>query len=402
MRLLLFAVCMAAATSSYGQRGWIAPEGKILNYRTLTWDDFQGKEDKGFADKLAENNLQARAYVCPAIYFTADSGQRLENGRVKFQFHVKCAFQSRAFVRESTKQEHSNYTLIHEQDHYDIALTYAQKLQETLSSRDYHPEKYNEEIDKIYEDLYKKHIATQERYDHEVNPDGRDEKQQQYLWDMRIKKCLENATDEYYSAPETVAQTVKTPWQTLKRLPGESAARFVVRGRPLYTELPQEMAAKIVETTEWTQEPAIIAFYSQKYYVQEDGALPTDHFRTFAYLFAPAPNGTYKRIFIDTLQNDGNPVRIAAAFFANADSDYVKELVIVATSTQKNGEGAGTRYINKVYDNIGRALPARLKKLDDMALKLEGGLEGIKDGKPSKAKFKSQKEIAEALKTMGY
>jgi hypothetical protein len=132
----MLAVCVMTAPWLYGQTaiGWIAPEGKILNYRTLTWNDLQGKEDKDFADKLAENNYVAKAYVCPAIYFKADSGEIQDNGRVKFVFHVKCAFQSRAFVRESTKEERTNYILIHEQDHYDIALTYANKLQAELSS----------------------------------------------------------------------------------------------------------------------------------------------------------------------------------------------------------------------------------------------------------------------------
>src|ERR1700744_6697399 len=123
MRLLILGVCLLATMHIYAQNnyiGWIAPEGKILNYRTLTWADFLGKEDKEFADKMGQKNLQARAYVSPAIYVIPDSGQLQENGRVKFIFHVKCAFQSRAFVRESTRQEHSNYVLIHEQDHYDI------------------------------------------------------------------------------------------------------------------------------------------------------------------------------------------------------------------------------------------------------------------------------------------
>jgi len=166
----------------YAQDSWIAPEGFILNYRTLTWADFQGKENKAHADKLAQQNLQAQAYVCPAIYFSADSGVQQANGRVKFKFTVKCAFQSRAFVRESTKKEHSNYVLIHEQDHYDIALTYANMMQAALSGRDYSADKYDEEMDKVGNDLLKKYNATQRAYDQEVNPEGRNELEKQYLW----------------------------------------------------------------------------------------------------------------------------------------------------------------------------------------------------------------------------
>ena len=281
--LILTAILLLAIrVNAQNDIGFIAPEGKILNYRTLNWNDFQGKEDKEFADRLAEENLQARAYVSPAIYFYADSGQRLDNGRVKFKFRIKCAFQSSAFARESTKQEHSNYVLIHEQDHYDIALTYANRLQADLSSRDYSSDKYSEEIDKVADDLNRRYYKTQETYDAEVNPDGRDEKEKQFLWDMRIKKCLENNTEEFYSNPESAVQTVKANGTIVKRIPGELALQFVVRARPLYTEFPQEMTTKVVQTKEWTAEPSILAFYTQKYYVQEDGAQAHDNFRTLA------------------------------------------------------------------------------------------------------------------------
>ena len=403
MRPLLFAACLLSITFSSAQSAddWIAPEGKILNYRTLTWNDFLGKEDKAIADKLAEENLQARAYVSPRIYFYADSGERQDNGKVKFKFRTKCAFQSRAFARESTKQEHSNYVLIHEQDHYDIALTYANRLQFELSSRDY-SDKYSDEIDKIAEELIKRYYKTQETYDAEVNPSGRDDREKQFLWDMRIKKCFENNTEEYYTSPESIVQTVKANGTTVKRIPGEPALQFAVRARPLYTEFPQEMTTKIVETKEWTAEPSVIAFYTQKYYVQEDGTQAHDNFRTLAFMFMPIGKDTYKRVFIDTFINEGMPVKIATSFFANADSDKVKELVIVATCSQRDKQASGTLYINKIYDNIGRLIPPRLRRLDDASLKIEGGFEGTKDGKPWKAKHKSEKEITDALKKLGY
>ncbi len=404
MRPFLFTLCMLCAINLFSQSAgdWIAPEGKILNYRTLNWNDFQNKEDKEHAEQLAARNLQAQAYVSPAIYFYADSGERQENGRVKFKFRIKCAFQSRAFVRESTKEEHSNYVLIHEQDHYDIALTYANKLQVALSSRDYSSDKYSEEIDKIADDIMKQYDKTQETYDGEVNPDGRDDKPKQYLWDMRIKKCMDNNTDEFYTSPESVVQTVKAYGPTVKRIPGEPALQFAVRARPLYTELRQEMMSKVTETKEWTQEPSVIAFYTQKFYVEEDGTQPRDNYRTLAFMFIPSGKDTYKRVFIDTFNNEGKPVNIAATFFANADSDQVKELVIVATSTQHDKDASGTLYMNRVYDNIGRLVPGRLRRLDDASAKIEGGFEGTKAGKPSKAKYKSEKEISDALKKLGY
>ena len=402
MRTVIVVVGLLACLSAFGQSDFIAPEGRILNYRTLNWNDFQEKEEKELADKNAEQNLIARAYICPAIYFYADSGQREENGRVSFKFRVKCAFQTRSFARESTKKEHSNYVLIHEQDHYDIALIFANKLQKTLSGRDYSEDHYNDEIDKVSEEIHKKYYQTQEDYDHAVNPDGREEKEQQYLWDMRIKKCMENNTDEFFGSPENAVATVKAWGQTVKRIPGEPAVQFVVRARPLYTEFPQEMMTRVLETKAWSVEPSVIAFYTQKYYVQEDGAQPSDHYRTLAFMFVPNGKDTYKRVLIDTFVNDGHPVNIAATFFANADSDQAKELIIIANSSQKEKDASGTMYFNRVYDDFGRFVPAKLKRLNDASAKIEGGFEGTIGGKPSKAKYKSQKEIMDALKKLGY
>ena len=392
MRLFLIGVLILVTTQAGAQANWVAPEGFTVNQRTLTWEDFKGKEDKDLAADLASRNLQAAAYVSPAIYFTADSG-RVENGRVKFNFHIKCAFQSRAFVRESTKQQHSNYVLIHEQDHYDIALTYARKMQDMLSSRDYSADKCQEEVDKLCTDLLDKYEKTQKTYDGEVNPDGRDEVEKQHLWDMRIKKGLENNTDEFYNSPEQAVKSVAEPGTIVKRIPGEPALQFVVRARPLYTEFSGDMKAKVMETTEWSETPAVIAFYTQKYYLVEDGAVPKDNFRTLAFIFMPTANNFYKRILIDTFTNNGKPVRIGPVFFANADSDQAKELVIMANCSQPDG----MVYYNRIYDNIFKPMPPKLKRLDEADTKISSGFEGLSNGREVHAKYKTEDQVKEAL-----
>ena len=102
-------------------------------------------------------------------------------------------------------------------------------------------------------------------------------------------------------------------------------------------------------------------------------------------------------MLIDTFNNDGKPIKIEKLFFANADSDNVKELVIMATSQQKDAQHNGTLYINRVYDNPPRILPGRLKRLEDATAKIEGGFEGKLNGKPVKAKVKNENEIAAIL-----
>lgn len=393
--LFVFLLFICLWNSSNAQTDWIAPEGFTVNQRTLTWDDFKGKEDKDHAASLASRNLMSEAYVCPAIYFTVDSG-KIENGKVKFNFHIKCAFQSLAFVRKPNNEEHSNYVLIHEQNHYDIALTYARKLQEILSGSAFSETKYQEEIEKAYHDLIDKYNKTQKTYDGEVNPEGRDDKPKQYLWDKRVKKCLENYSIDFYTNAEPALQSVANPGTIVKRIPGEPTLQFVVRARPLYTEFTNEMKTKIYETTEWSQTPGIIAFYTQKYYSEENAITP--NFRTMAYIFMPTANDYYKRILIDTFTNDGKQVRINQVFFANADTDQAKELVIMASFSQPDG----VNYYNRIYDNIFRPMPIHLRRLDEDKTKIESGFEGIKNGKACNAKFKTKYDITESLEKAGY
>jgi hypothetical protein len=119
-------------------------------------------------------------------------------------------------------------------------------------------------------------------------------------------------------------------------------------------------------------------------------------------MFIPNGKNTYKRVLVDTFTNEGKQVKITGAFFANADSDQVKELIIMATGTPKDKSVKGTIYMNRVYDNVQRLLPARLKRLDEATAKIEGGFEGEKAGKPSVVKYKTEQEIIEGLKKMGF
>lgn len=400
MRRLLIAMCLLSTHAQAQMPDFIAPEGKILNYRTLTWDDFQGREDEGFAKDLASRNLQAAAYVCPAIYYKADSGDVNERGRVTFKIHMKCAFQSRAFVRESTKEHTGIYVLTHEQDHYDIALTYARKMCQDLANRDYDREKYNEEMDKITMDIYTKYQKVQETYDGEVNPEGRDDTAKQSLWDMRIKKAMDLNNVDMLNSPLSVVSSVKIPGQTVKSVAGETDVQFAVRVRPLYTEFPEEMAPWVKRTDVWNNASSMLAFYTQRYYQENESGKQEMKSRTIGCVFIPNGPDTYKRSLIDTFSNDGYPVKIAAVFYANVDSDDTKELIVIATSQQKGKDGNGTRYIIRAYDHIGKPYPARMKYLEAVAAQIAGGFEGSKDGKPSKALNKTEKDVMESLKKL--
>ncbi|NDC40390.1 MAG: DUF922 domain-containing protein, partial [Chitinophagia bacterium] len=174
--IVILLLCFAAHAQH------IAPEGKIIKDRTLTWADFLGKPDRNEDERTA-------AAVRPAIYAVVEDVEEHDNGRIAIKFKVKCAFQSAAWVREGIGKEHSQYLLNHEQEHYDIALTFANKLQAELSGRDYSATNYQKEVDDIFYPLLDKYEQTQAAYDNEGNHSLIKEKQ--LLWDCRIKRCLE-------------------------------------------------------------------------------------------------------------------------------------------------------------------------------------------------------------------
>lgn len=379
------------------------PEGKIINQRTLTWNDFQNKEDKKEQERAASEGLYNAAYVCPAIYCKPAEGTRLDNGRVKFNFTIKCAFQSHAFVRDDVKNAHSIYVYTHEHDHYDIALVYAQKLEEELRARDYSEGNYSDEISKIYHDYQERHYATQKKYDAEVNPHGTDDIPMQTLWDMRIKKCLENNTLDYMNSPESAVASVKGMGQNVKRISNETMKRFATRCRPLYSEFTDETAAMSMETDVWGLEKVVVAFYKQRYFIEEEGKPTKDASRLLGYLFVPNGSDTYKRILIDTFCVDDMATKVNTVFFANADSDNVKEIVIQTTANRKSKQVVGVQYNTKVYDNVTmRALPGRLRRINEVSEKLENGVDGTVDGKAQKVRLKNQKELTDELIKMGF
>ena len=375
---------------------WIAPEGKIINTRTILWSDFLGKPDR-------DEDPEAAAAVRPVIYMSYEDEEDLVDNKVKFRFMVKCAFQSAAWVRPGLEKGFMDYALIHEQHHYDIALLYANLLQIELDKRVFDRNRYREEVEGLYDSMMKKENKTQDKYDGE-GEHGRI-KETQHLWDMRIKKCLENCTDEYYASPLDVVKTVAAMGQTVKRAPHEAARQFALRCRPIYTEMPDELGSKIVETKEWTAENAVIAFYTQKVAPAPDDPSPAkDSWRVFGYAFMPMGNNTYKRVLIDTFYNQENTPEVSAVFFANADTaDKANELVIVTKTAQKNQQGTGKLYNTRIYDNtLTKTFPNRLRKLPDVAAKVEGGIDGVQDGRPRIAKFKTEKDIRDELKKLGY
>lgn len=389
----LASVFIIPCRAQIAEPDYMDPEGAIINYRTLTWSDFVGK--------VNNKEPYTGAAVRPSIYMHADSFQEHPENRLTCKFTVKCAFQSVAWARESVKNDRTYFYLNHEQEHYDIALTYANLLKTKLSNRDYGTNDYEKVISDIYDDMMRQYYRTQEAYDSQS--DHSLVKEMQTLWDMRIKKCLENNTDEFYNSPLDVVKSVHYLVQNVKRLPNEPTRLFLTRGRPIYSEFTDELGKKVMETKEWSTEKAIVAFYSQQYVKEAEDQQPIACTRLVGDIFFTKDRLNYKRTLIDSFTNEDKPTTIVATFFANADTDAAKELVIITSAEYKGKAINGKKYKVSVYDNIPQNMfPARLKRLDDVNARLESGVDGYIDGKPSKAKFKTQQDVEAEFKKWGY
>ncbi len=180
--------------------------------------------------------------------------------------------------------------------------------------------------------------------------------------------------------------------QKFERKANESAGSFVKRITNL-DELPHP----VIETKEWDSVRKSII-----YFVPD---VKGEEINIIGYLLIPINSMNYSRVLIDTFQQEGANPKIETVFFANADKDKQREMII-QTSWEQNHRGAGVYgmlYGTYIYDNPNLASPPRqLKFFKSLSAKLDGGFEGKQEGKKVKAKYKTVNSIKAGLKKMGY
>jgi len=180
--------------------------------------------------------------------------------------------------------------------------------------------------------------------------------------------------------------------QTFNRQDNETAINFVKRVTKLDT-----FPHPIIETNEWDTLRKTIIYFS-----------PTstgDEINIIGYLLVPVTSTKYKQVLIDTFFQEGADPRIETVFFANADKDKEREIIILVSWAQLHrGAGIfGTLYGTYIYDNPKVAVSEdKLKFYKGLSDKLDGGFEGDRDGKIVKARYKSVGSIRKALRALGY
>ncbi|NCI49551.1 hypothetical protein GWC95_06435 [Sediminibacterium roseum] len=182
------------------------------------------------------------------------------------------------------------------------------------------------------------------------------------------------------------------PAQPFTRYKGEREEAFVKR-----IARQDKLPYHVIETKEWDSSRNVVIYFEKL--VSAESEIVN------GYILVPHNDNGYERVLIDTFYEDGGPVFIDTVFFANADPDAQKEIIVMTRNTvQHNGARVwGEFYATHIYD-VPDLLhpPKRLLFLKGPSKKLESGFEGTIGNKRSKAKYKTAAEVRIALKKMGF
>lgn len=191
----------------------------------------------------------------------------------------------------------------------------------------------------------------------------------------------------------TIFTTLTVVGQTLIRQYEETAEMFANRSKPDTTEL----AHPVIETSIWdTDGKAIIAFYGY----DDPKDVNTGFNKVFGHVYMPVGQNIYRDISFGPIEEDGGYPKIISVFFANADNDNSKELIVLCKYDQRHYDYSGEFYETFIFDNpsAGNELPY-FNKLSE---KFFGCECGWRDGKVKTAKYKTAKAVKAGLVNMGY
>jgi predicted secreted Zn-dependent protease len=144
--------------------------------RKLTWADFKGSPDPASSNAALTNSS-----------ITVEFGYNNKS----LTHSIKCRFNKTL----SWGRLRNDYILNHEQGHFDIAEAHARLLHKNLTQYTFNSKTVSDDINRIYNDVMKLHVATQKEYDLTTNH-SLDTAQQQ-LWNNKIAAMLKEL--EQYS-----------------------------------------------------------------------------------------------------------------------------------------------------------------------------------------------------------
>lgn len=196
-----------------------------------------------------------------------------------------------------------------------------------------------------------------------------------------------------------------------KEIPFESKTEEPTVVKKTATEIAEsfkpinsEIAHPVIETKVWGKKNVIIAFYESRYIDNENTTSPQERQYIEGFLLVPDTKNNYKKILIDRFEDDNVDTIITSVFFANADKDKEKELIILTCCSHRlQLIYDGTEYSTNVFDNFDmNKPPKKMNYLSDISGTLQGGFEGEREDGPSKANFKTASEVKVELKRLGF
>lgn len=163
------------------------------------------------------------------------------------------------------------------------------------------------------------------------------------------------------------------------------------------------LAHAVIEKSVWNFPKATIVFYTEDL---------THEYKDIVYE-RQAVNGyfiwndgkTDRKILIDHFEDDNVDTIILSVFFANADNDKQKELIILTANTHRlQYLYDGTEYGVYIYDDItNKNIPEKFTLLTNPKFDVfNQNFEGFLDDKNHKAKFKTADAIKRELKKLGF
>lgn len=180
----------------------------------------------------------------------------------------------------------------------------------------------------------------------------------------------------------------------------ESAEKFANRIKPDSTKIVHA----VFETKQLdTSENVIIAFYEKTIYEvkQMDTYVDRSEYKEIdGFIYVPISGSQYKKIAIGSILGDGGDPEIISVFFANADKDKNKELIVLTKIDQRHYDYGGAFYETYIFDYS--KAKNEFKYLEKLSELFWGCECGWREGRTEKAKYKTASEIKAKLKKMGY
>ena len=181
--------------------------------------------------------------------------------------------------------------------------------------------------------------------------------------------------------------------QTVARQPAESPEAFAKRMMPAQHKL----AHPVLEVSTWGgNAKSIIALYGFNNPTNRNGGF--NQINGYLYLLT-APN-QYRKILFGPLEENGGYPEVLAVFFANADNDAAKEMLVLCRIPQQHYDYTGAFYETYIFDNPDQT--NELKIFGTLSNLFSGCDCSRRDGTVETAKYQTAAAIKAGLKKMGY